>query len=161
MRWLVDGFNVVLSDEKLSRRLRNDSKAGRTEFISEIVGSGQFRNEEVTVFFDGRFTASSDREAPGVTVRFTANGETADDAIKREIGRHTRRRSLLVVSDDRSIVSYARECGAKTMSTADFLAKVRNKVPARPLSAGSPSEKPESTGTADPELLRLFTGKKK
>lgn len=160
MRWLIDGYNVILSDEKLAKMLRNENEAGRGELILEIANSGGFKRDQVTVFFDGRFSASSSREAPALVVRFTARGETADDAIKREIGKSSRRRSLFVVSNDHAIVSYARECGANAVSSADFLAKVRNRGPSNVRSGNTASEKPESTGRPDPELLKLFTGKK-
>lgn len=161
MRWLVDGYNVVLSDEKLAKMLRNDNEAGRSELLFEIAHSGRFKGDDVTVFFDGRFGASSSTEAAGLVVRFTARSETADDAIKREIGKSPRRRSLFVVSNDHSIVNYARECGARAVSSADFLAKLRNTASSNGRSGNVASEKPESTGTPDPELLKLFTGKKR
>ncbi len=160
MRWLIDGYNVILSDEKLAKMLRNENEAGRGELVFEIANSGRFKGDEVTIFFDGRFGASSSRETPKLLVRFTARGETADDAIKREIGNSSRRRSLFVVSNDHAIVSYARECGATAVSSAEFLVKVRNREPSNERAGNIASEKPESTGRPDQELLKLFTGKK-
>jgi predicted RNA-binding protein with PIN domain len=160
MRWLVDGYNVILSDEKLAKMLRNENEAGRGELISEIANSLRFKGDQVTLFFDGRFGASSSRESTTLVVRFTARGETADDVIKREIGKSSRRRSLFVVSNDHSIVNYARECGATAVSSAEFLAKVRKSRTSNEREGNTASEKPESNGRPDPELLKLFTGKK-
>lgn len=160
MHWLVDGYNVILSDIRLSKMLRNDAEQGREEFTREISASRRFRGESVTVVFDGRFAASSSREGPRLLVRFTSKGQTADDLIKLEIGRSVRRRSLTVVTNDRSILAYAKECGARTLSSGDFLALARARTPGRER-INTEAEKPESTGRPDPELLKLFTGKKR
>ncbi len=161
MRWLVDGYNVILSDHRLSKILRNDNETGRQEFLSEIARSPQFSKEEVVVVFDGRFAPSFSRETPRLVSRFTAGGETADELIKLEIARSTRRRSLRVVTDDRSILSYARECGAGTVSSGNFLAAVRERTAIRERTDGLNMEKPEPPGRPDPELLKMFTGRKK
>lgn len=160
MFWLVDGYNVALSDSKLSRMLRNDNEAGRRQLLFEVAGSRRFSRQNVTIVFDGRFASSSERETPRLLVKFTSRGETADDLIKREIGDSKKRRSLTVVTNDRSILAYARECGAKTLGSAEFLSMVREKTPGRKNSEPF-SEKPEPAGKPDPELLKLFTGKKR
>ena len=140
--------------------LRNDNESGRRELLAEILGSGRFTGQDVVIMFDGRFGASSSREGDRVEVRFTSRGETADDVIKSEIGRSTRRRSLTVVTDDRSIVTYAKECGARTLGSRDFLRLIRERA-AGSKDVDTELEKPESTGSPDPELLKLFTGKRK
>ncbi len=160
MLWLIDGYNVALSDGKLGKMLRNDNEAGRRQLLFEIAGSRRFSRQNVTVVFDGRFAASSERETPRLLVRFTSRGETADDLIKREIGESNKRRALTVVTNDRSILAYARECGARTLGSAEFLSMVRERTPDRG-TADHYSEKPEPAGRPDPELLKLFTGKKK
>lgn len=160
MRWLVDGYNVILSDPKLSRMLRNDNEQGRFEFIAELSASRRFSGENVTIVFDGRFTASSSREGRMILVRFTSRRESADDFIKKEIGNSPKRRSLTVVTNDRSIIAYAKECGAKTLGSRDFLTLARGNGRRRE-KVDAAAEKPESTGRPDPELLKLFTGRKK
>ena len=160
MRWLIDGYNVILSDTKLSRMLRNDNEQGRYEFIAEVSGSRRFSGEDVVIVFDGRFAASSSREGPRLEIRFTSSGQTADEHIKNEVGRSTKRRSLTVVTNDRSILAYARECGAATLRSGDFLALARGNSHVR-RKVEEASEKPLPTGQPDPELLKLFTGKEK
>lgn len=160
MYWIVDGYNVILSDDKLAKLLRIDNETGRHELLFEIANSRRLSRENVTVIFDGRFAASASRETPNLLVKFSSGGESADDLIKREVGRSGRRRSLTVVTNDRSILAYARECGAKTLASLKFLAIVRQKAQSPNVTALT-SEKPESTGRPDPDLLKLFTGKNK
>lgn len=158
MFWIVDGYNVILSDERLAKLFRGDNETGRREFLFEIANSRRLSRENVTVIFDGRYAASASRETPKLLVKFTSGGETADDLIKHEVGRFEKRRSLTVVTNDRSILAYARECGARTLASSEFLAIVRQKVH-RQSATSNVSEKPESTGRPDPDLLKLFTGK--
>lgn len=158
---MIDGYNVILSDQKLSKLLRNDNEIGRREFLGEILRSNRHSREEITVVFDGRFAASAANESTRLLVRFTSRGETADDFIKREIGASPNRRSLIVVSNDLSIVSYARECGAGTQTSGEFLAAIREKRITAPDTGRDSGEKPEPTGRPDPELLRLFSGERK
>ncbi len=160
MRWLIDGFNVALSDQKLSRLMKIDSEQARHELAMEILGSKRLSKEDINLVFDGRFAPSSSREGPRLVVRFTSRGETADEWIKREIGNSTRRRSLTVVSNDLSILGYAKECGAATMKSGDFLSMVRA-VNERGNGMVIDDEKPESAGKFDEELLDLFKGKRK
>lgn len=160
MRWLIDGYNVILSDQKLAKVLRNDNESGRRELLVEIVSSRRFVRQEMAVIFDGRFGASSSREGRKLEVRFTSRGETADDVIKSEIGMSKRRRTLTVVTDDRAIIAFAKECGARTLGSRDFVRLIRERPPDREGDSIF-AEKPEPTGSPDPELLKLFTGKRK
>ncbi len=160
MVWLVDGYNVILSDERLAKLLRNDSETGRRELLLEITNSRRFSKENITVIFDGRFAASASKVSLKLLVKFTSSGETADDSIKREVGRSTRRHGLTVVTNDRSILAYAKECGANTLGCAEFLAILRRKEHMAKETAIA-AEKPESSGRPDPDLLKLFTGKSK
>lgn len=160
MRWLIDGYNVILTDPRLAKMLRNDNEQGRHELISRILATRRLNKDDITVVFDGRYAASSSREGNRLLIRFTARGETADDFIKREVGKSQRRRSLVVVSNDRSILAYARECGAGIMGSGEFLAMTRERKQ-HPSHSYASDEKPDPPGKPDPELLKLFTGKRK
>ena len=115
VNWLVDGYNVILADPILSKHFRNNQEAGRIEFVRQIGISEKLRRQRTVIVFDGKYSGSTDRLSPHVEVRFSAGRETADDLIKRLIGETRRRSSLTVVSNDRSIIEYAKICGAATM----------------------------------------------
>ena len=161
MRWIVDGYNVILADNRLAKLLRNDSETARAEFLSEIQRSGKLGKQKVTVVFDGKFSSSAERIANNIDVRFSARGETADDLIKIEVGTSAKRRSLSIVTNDHAIINYARECGANVVKSQDFLLMVRGANVTTQAGKISVVEKPEPTGNPDPELLKLFSEKKK
>lgn len=160
VRWIIDGYNVILADEKLSKLLRNDIEIARSELAGEVVGYVHARKEKAILIFDGKFSTPPEKISPYVEIRFSRPGETADEVIKREVGSSKRRRSLNVVSNDLAIVDYARECGAGIVGSLDFLSILRSPGPAPDTGGDFDSEKPAPTGNPDPELLRLFGGKK-
>ncbi len=140
--------------------MKIDSNQTRHELALEILRSARLSKDDINLVFDGRFAPSASREGPRLVVRFTSGGETADEWIKREIGNSTKRRSLTVVSNDLSILAFAKECGAATMKSGEFLSMVRT-LNARGKDTVSDDEKPASAGKLDEELLYLFKGKRK
>jgi predicted RNA-binding protein with PIN domain len=160
MRWILDGYNVILTDERLAKVAKNDLEAARRELTATIASNGRLRHEQVLVVFDGKSAGSAEQIAPNIETRFTGRGETADDFIKRTIGLYRKRRSVFVVSDDHSIISYAKECGANVVSGRDFLHSLREPKNGK-RTKEPPSEKPAPPMRSDPELLRLFKQRKR
>jgi predicted RNA-binding protein with PIN domain len=169
MRWIIDGYNVIFSDARLSKLLRNDVEAARDELIVEIQSRRSLTNDKVTLVFDGRYRATTDRISDNLTISFSTKGQTADDLIKEEIGRSTTRRSLCVVTNDLAIIDYARVCGANVTKSEEFLLMVRKFLPSHKGSRNdgkekkedSDAEKPAVIGKPDQELLKLFKENKK
>ncbi len=160
MRWIIDGYNVILADHKLSKLMKNSLELARDELAQEIRRSGRFRGQRVTIIFDGRHSSSAERIAENLEIRFSPPRETADDLIKKEIGAQPGRRSLFVVSNDHAIINYARECGARVIKSGEFLSLVREPKHGKDTSNDSSAEKPAANDKPDPELLRLFIGEK-
>lgn len=160
MRWIIDGYNVILADLRLSKLLRNDPEAARNELSREIQHSGKLQGQKVTIIFDGKYTASTERITENLEIKFSAPRETADDLIKKEIGDQLKRRSLLVVGNDHAIINYARECGAKVVKSEDFLSRIREPKSTNNTTGELFAEKPVAADKPDLELLRLFRGKK-
>jgi len=159
MHWILDGYNIMLGDEKLGKAARNNLEGARDELIREIIGAENLRRESVFLIFDGKSGGPTEKITPNLQVKFSKPGETADDVIKSMVRNYKKRISVLVVSDDRAIVNYAKQCGAKVVSSTDFLTLTR----ARKSKSNEPesfSEKPTTPTKTDLELLRLFKQKK-
>ncbi len=160
MHWILDGYNIILADEKLARLARNHLEAGREELVREILSSGKFRGkEDILMVFDGRSGGSTEEFAPNLMVKFSRRGETADDLIKNTLANYKKRNSIFVVSSDHSIMNYSKECGAKSISSREFLSSIRLKKKKRNENDYS-SEKPTTSSKSDLELLRLFKERK-
>jgi len=158
MHWILDGYNIILSDERLTKAAGNDLETARDELIREITFSSKFKGDNVSLVFDGK-TGSPDLKINSrLRVIFSKSPESADDLIKDMIGNYRTRRSIIVVSNDRSIADYARECGARTMKSTDFLSLIRAKEEEK-MEEKSFSEKPPQPSKPDLELLKLFREK--
>lgn len=158
MHWIIDGYNLILTDRKLAKVARNNLEAARDGLFLEITLSSRLKGEDVFLVFDGRSGNPNMKAASGVQVIFSQHPESADDIIKGMIGNYRKRRSILVVSNDRSIANYAKECGARVVGSKDFLSMIRAKRERN--EEKSISEKPPLPSKPDPELLKLFKEEK-
>ncbi len=159
MFWILDGYNIILADEKLSRIARNSLERAREELMQVILSSGRTFRESFVLVFDGKSAGSTQKVAGKLEVRFTRSRETADDLIKSLVGSQHRRRSTCVVSNDLSIVRFVKECGAKAIGSRDFLSMIRaRREDKRTIEPAK--EKPSPTSKVDTALLRLFREKR-
>jgi predicted RNA-binding protein with PIN domain len=168
---IVDGYNVILSDSTLSKLLRNNVAAARDELIHRIRLCRRLARVKIEIIFDGKFRSPVELLSDKFIVKFSVEGETADDLIKEEIGKYNSRKSLCVVTNDQAIIRYAQICGANTMRSSEFLSFIRGTVPAskeirvrgkttKRTSDETDIEKPSLTVDDDKELLKLFKGQK-
>ncbi|MFZ1082246.1 MAG: NYN domain-containing protein [Candidatus Kryptoniota bacterium] len=169
MKWIVDGYNVIFSDARLSKLLRNDIEAAREELILKIKSCNSLIADKVNLVFDGKYNATANKISDSLIISFSTKGQTADDFIKEQIERSARRRSLCIVSNDLAIIDYARICGANVVKSEEFLSMLGKLPPTSKSSRnarqekanGSDIGKPIVNGKLDQELLKLFKENKK
>jgi predicted RNA-binding protein with PIN domain len=122
---IVDGYNLIRQWPELAMLDRADLQSGRDALLSELQAYQRARRHRITVVFDGRErgTLSGGRErAGGVGVRYSRQGETADQVIAHlvaEAGEGT-----VVVSSDREVQEAAQRHGATPLGAGEFLARV-------------------------------------
>ena len=119
---IVDGYNVsMLAWPELS------AGQGRAA-LERLASQAQVQlGVSVVLVFDGDAAGGSAvRSAVGsdVRVRFTEHGVEADDEILAMVGSHPAP-VLVVVSNDRRVLDGARERGANTVRSTDFVALLR------------------------------------
>jgi len=179
VKWIVDGYNVIFSDRKLTKFFRNDTEVARLELLNEIQSYSGLMNNLVIIVFDGKYRTAADKVSDRLVVMFSEEGQTADELIKQEIASSTARRSLCIVSNDVAIIKYARICGVPSrnlLKSEEFLDTIRKATSKREGSRDtvykrkksrilknddSLAEKPLPNGKTDQELLRLFKEKEK
>ena len=117
MPYLLDGNNLI----GLVRGSARPSEEERAALVAEIADRLRRTRARATLFFDG--PAGGRPAALGsLTVR-TATGESADDAILREIRKSRAPGELIVVTADRELAGRARAAGARVTPPADFFAR--------------------------------------
>lgn len=98
-RVLVDGYNVTRT-----HRDDLDLEGQRRWLVDGLAGLAARRHVEVLVVFDAALGAPSRlRARPGVSVRFTEEGLSADDELVFEVAALPEDEPVVVVTDDRGL----------------------------------------------------------
>jgi predicted RNA-binding protein with PIN domain len=122
---IIDGYNLIRQSSTLFTIETNSLEAGREALIQRLARYKQFKPHTITVVFDGAqaqhlgFGRSRDR---GIEIVFSPHGELADNVIKRMVAREGQQ--AVVVTSDKALASYATRCGAATIDSVDFEAKM-------------------------------------
>ena len=115
---IVDGYNVTKTgygDMPLADQ--------RARLVVALAALHSRAGAETTVVFDGAARpAASVRTPRGVRVLFSAEGEIADDLIRRLVAAEPAGRPLVVVTSDQAIVTDVRAGGAWTAPAGVLLA---------------------------------------
>ena len=118
MSYLVDGNNVMGQRVGWHR----DKAGARRRLLSELARLARAAGVTVEVVFDG----SPEEHFPdgayfmGVRVFYAERGSNADERIKRLVEASRERRTLKVVTSDRALAAYVRQCGAQVVRSGEF-----------------------------------------
>jgi predicted RNA-binding protein with PIN domain len=117
---IIDGYNLIRQSDSLSRLDGQNLEQGREALLERLAAYRKVRGHPITVVFDGwgGFNLSSTRTRhEGITVVFTAQGQTADEWIKQRAGEVP---YGVVVTSDREIQEHAERSGLATVSSHEF-----------------------------------------
>ncbi|MDD5255462.1 MAG: NYN domain-containing protein [Candidatus Omnitrophica bacterium] len=161
LRYIIDGCNLVHHPHcarNLNKRHR-DSRLSLLEFIRSQRLCGSVRNK-VTVVFDG-FSSPEDFACLsgklGIEVVFS-RGDSADNVIRRMLEKAAQPLEVVVVSDDREVLFFARQSRARAMGVGEFLGEDKQPRGARGKTgkADPAAEKPELSGNEQERINREF-----
>ena len=117
---IIDGYNLIRQSHSLKRLDAQKLEQGRKALLKRLVAYRQLRGHPITVVFDGwgGFNLSSTRTRhEGITVVFTAKGQTADEWIQGRVGEI---RYGAVVTSDREIQRHAERAGLVAIPSRAF-----------------------------------------
>jgi len=122
---IVDGYNLIRQWPELAMLDRVDLGHGREALLRELQAYQRARRHQITVVFDGRerggMSEGAER-AGGIGVRYSRQGETADEVIARLAAEGGS--GAVVVSSDREVQAAARRHGAAPLSAGEFMGRV-------------------------------------
>ena len=113
---IVDGYNVARAAWS---GLAPEEERRRTVALLDDVQARS--GGHVVVVFDGDDAVTAPKASKSVRVRFSATGETADDAIVDLIAALPPTQPIVVVSSDRAVAADARRQGAMAIGSRAFL----------------------------------------
>ena len=122
LQYVIDGYNITHHPEFSNNipKSNNDSRLALVYLIhkKKLCGS---QNNKVWVVFDGFPDQSNlDLNCANIEVVFSRR-ESADDRIKKIIEKSSNPKCLVVVSDDKEIIFYAKGFNARVLSVRAFI----------------------------------------
>lgn len=128
-RVIVDGYNVIHTDDRYSTLAGRDLDAARARLVADVSSWAASRGSDAVVVFDGGANPASDgapHSIAGIEVRFSPSGADADAVIEglarsaRETGEEA-----VVVTSDAATQWVAMGRGVTRMSSAEFSRELR------------------------------------
>lgn len=122
---IIDGYNLIRQWPELAMLDRTDLEAGREALLVELAAYRRAKAHRITVVFDGRERggfSESGEQARGIAVRYSRQGETADEVIDRLAAGSGQ--GTAVVSSDHAVQAAARRHGAVPIASAEFILRV-------------------------------------
>jgi predicted RNA-binding protein with PIN domain len=117
---IIDGYNLIRQSHSLKRLDAQNLEQGREALLERLTAYHEVRNHPITVVFDGwgGFNLSSTRTRhAGITVIYTAQGQTADEWIQAKVKKVP---YGAVVTSDREIQRHAERAGLVAIPSREF-----------------------------------------
>ncbi len=126
---LIDGYNLIRKYPPLSQAEKADFSKGREKLLEWL---SQYRRKipnPITVVFDGGQGGERDEGRDiykGIKVRYSPQGQTADDIIKRLVKKEGEK--ILVVTSDQELGSYCRLFKTGWIRSEDFARRIQEQI---------------------------------
>lgn len=127
LHFILDGYNVIKNSEIFFPHKLKDQRSALIKFIQEKRPCGSINNR-ITIVFDAKKAKSDFLEQKTLNKKSNieiifSNNESADEKIKNMVDKSHNPKKIVVVSDDRDIQFFIRACGARSMSSEEFVNK--------------------------------------
>lgn len=121
VQYIVDGYNLIKQTPVLSSRNLEEGRGDLIQLIKKDSLTGSPRNE-VTIVFDGREDVTSPRTEKVFNIIFACG--SADERIKKIIISSSNRARIILVTNDKELIFFARNYRVATCSISKFLGKI-------------------------------------
>lgn len=121
VHYVIDGYNLIKQTSLLASKNLEEGRSGLIRLIKKNNLTGSPRNE-VTIVFDGREDVFSPRTEKVFKIIFAC--ESADDKIKKMISSSSNPARIILVTNDKELIFFARNYRAGTCAVSKFLEKI-------------------------------------
>lgn len=150
-RIIIDGYNVIYTDDGLRRIACRDLERARDGLVDRLRSYAAGRRIRLTLVFDGR-GGLTDAEIliPGkLQVLFSDAGRTADDVIVDMVSHSGNPRQFVVVTSDAEIGGHLRPLGCDVIGSKRFLDRIAAGGAAREEAGGAETEDEHAPDVGD------------
>lgn len=152
---IIDAFNLMHRVSELGFLLKQSQDALVDTMVSKL--HGHFFNTKVKVIlvFDG---LGKNKSFKNIEVKFSKteaanNYESADAYIKEMISKARNPKLVKIISSDKEISWYAKECGCRTQTSESFWGEIKNKRVQQLEDEADSKEKPEHVTKSEFEFF--------
>jgi predicted RNA-binding protein with PIN domain len=159
---IIDAYNLMHKVSELRLLLQQSQDVTVDTMVSKLEGHFFGRVMKVVLVFDGM---GKNKHSRNIEVKFAKTGVgpdwgNADTLIKHLVENSKNPKLVKVVSSDRDITLFAKECGCKIQTAESFWGEVKDKRIERADAIREAKEKPNVvTKTEFDFLLKEFTKK--
>jgi predicted RNA-binding protein with PIN domain len=123
---IIDGYNVIGAWPNLKQLKNNALEDARHKLVEILTEYQAFTSGHIIVVFDAyrRKGPKEIQQAPGIEIRFTAHGQTADSLIESLVSSLSVRHKVGVVTSDWAQQQIVLGKGARRWSSREFLQEV-------------------------------------
>ncbi|MFC2155163.1 NYN domain-containing protein [Acidobacteriota bacterium] len=123
MPYIIDGNNLIGSSPDIAL----EDPGARKKIVEIVRKYQQSKRSSVIIVFDGEPDDVFHRQLLNekFTVVYPRFGNSADDEIKRILGRYTYFKDVVLVTSDRELKFYARKKGARIVNSTEFHYELR------------------------------------
>lgn len=126
---LIDGYNLIRKYPPLSQVEKADFSKGREKLLEWLSQYRRKTANPITVVFDGGKGGERDEGRDiyrGIKIRYSPQGQTADDIIKRLVKKEGEK--ILVVTSDQELGSYCRIFKTGWIRSEDFARRIQEQI---------------------------------
>ncbi len=126
---IIDGYNVIYTDEKLRRTACRDLQRAREGLVDRLERYLRGRRLQITLVFDGRggITEAEALVAGKLQVVYSAGSQTADEVIVNTLQNSGNPAAYIVVTSDMAdIGNTARGLGCEVIGSKRFLERIQS-----------------------------------
>lgn len=123
MNYIIDGFNLAFKIESIAKSIKNgDTNKAIKQLIYFVQSRLNSKGSKVIIVFDGQENHQSKKSSfNGASILFSTKPQTADDIIRDFIRKTSHIKKWTVISSDNEILFTAKDHGANTMKSVDFI----------------------------------------
>ncbi len=127
LHFIVDGYNLINKIPTIRNFSLQEKRLYLISLLEEFKRKISTRNK-ISIIFDGRNTLFSRKSLSRSIEVVFSRGEEADSLIKKLVRNSKNPGSLIVVTEDKSIISYVKNCGVSCKKSSEFLRELKKKV---------------------------------
>ena len=152
---IIDAYNLMHKVSELKILMQQSQDITVDTMVSKLQGHFQGKSAKIVLVFDG---LGKNRSEGNINVKFARTDigpdyGNADELIKHLVEKAKNPKLLRIVSSDREITWFAKDCGCKIQSSDSFWGEMKERRSIRAVARREAKEKPDIVTKSEFEYM--------